>query len=343
VEAAQRVGISSPLEQNASLALGTSEVTPIEMVSAYGAFANGGLRVHPYLVTQIDDMGGHVLYQRTAPAPERVIADHVDKDMVAMLAGVVTSGTGRGAAIPGHETAGKTGTTQDYHDAWFVGFTHDYVAAVWVGNDDASPMRNVTGGTIPAEIWREAMTAAERNLPNTPLEKSTPQSSDMYAESGTMYGDTEQGVSIDASNGGVSEDETKPPPPTPSDDSNAPGERRSFFDWLFGRSQRPQPAVPAAAPPRQSYVQQPPRAVNTTPPMSAPPAAITTAPPPPPPGAPPPPPPDSDRYAPVPDRYAPAPDRYAPGPDRYAPPPDDGRYAPDEPDEPDDGGPGDNR
>jgi penicillin-binding protein 1A len=245
VEAAQRVGITSPLEQNASLALGTSEVTPIEMVSAYGAFASGGYRIRPYLVTQIDDTGGHVLFKRSPPQQERVIADHVDKDMVAMMAGVVTSGTGRSAALAGHEAAGKTGTTQDYHDAWFVGFTHDYVGAVWVGNDDSSPMKNVTGGSLPAEIWKSAMTVAEKNLPATPLDKSTPPAADAFSDNGSMYGDTEQGVTMD--NTVMNDTGAQAPPPPQQGDNNTPGERRSFFDWLFGRGR--QPAVPANSPP----------------------------------------------------------------------------------------------
>ncbi len=92
-----------------------------------------------------------------------------------MLYGVITEGTGRAAALIGHEAAGKTGTTQDYHDAWFVGFTADYVAGVWVGNDDSSPMKTVTGGSLPAAIWHDVMSAAERKLPATPLDKSAPE------------------------------------------------------------------------------------------------------------------------------------------------------------------------
>jgi hypothetical protein len=117
---------------------------------------------------------------------------------------VVTSGTGRSAQLIGHEAAGKTGTTQDYHDAWFVGFTHDYVAAVWVGNDDSSPMKNVTGGSLPAQIWQATMTVAEKGLPSTPLDKSAPQQMDAFADSGAMYGDTETGVAIKAQKPGSS-------------------------------------------------------------------------------------------------------------------------------------------
>ena len=89
-----------------------------------------------------------------------------------MLYGVTTHGTGMGAAVAGHESGGKTGTTQDFHDAWFVGFTADYVSAVWVGNDDSTPMKNVTGGSLPAQIWHATMVVAERGLPSTKLDKS---------------------------------------------------------------------------------------------------------------------------------------------------------------------------
>ncbi len=113
VQAAQRLGIMSPLAANASLALGTSEVTPLELTTAYAAFANGGYRVFPYLVTRVDTQSGQNLYTRTPPVPQRVIAEHIMRDMNAMMYNVVTSGTGTGAALAGHEAGGKTGTTQD--------------------------------------------------------------------------------------------------------------------------------------------------------------------------------------------------------------------------------------
>src|SRR3954466_2596052 len=171
VAAAQRLGITSHLDANASLALGTNEVTPMELTAAYAAFANGGYRVSPYLVTQVD-MNGREVYLRHVPPPPRVISQDVNRDLTAMLYGVVVSGTGGYASLHGREAAGKTGTTQDSHDAWFVGFTTDYVAAAWVGNDDSSPTRGVTGGTLPAYIWRDTMLAAEQGMPYRPLDKS---------------------------------------------------------------------------------------------------------------------------------------------------------------------------
>ncbi len=171
VAAAKRLGITSPLQPNASLALGTSEVTPLELTAAYAAFANGGYRVAPYMVTEVD-INGRSVYVRQAPRPQRVIDETIDRDMTYMLYGVVANGTGGYASLHGREAAGKTGTTQDSHDAWFVGFTTDYVAAAWVGNDDSSPTRGVTGGTLPAYIWRDTMLTAEQGHPLRALNRS---------------------------------------------------------------------------------------------------------------------------------------------------------------------------
>jgi penicillin-binding protein 1A len=265
VEAAQRCGISSPLEQNASLALGTSEVTPLELTTAYATFASGGLRVYPYFVTEVDDSSGHVLYRRKTPEPNRVVASHIDKDLVMMLNGVVTGGTGRGAAIANHQAAGKTGTTQDYHDAWFVGFTADYVAGVWVGNDDSSPMRNVTGGTLPADIWKGVMSFAEKPLASTPLDMSpaTPPATDESDQ--TLFGGS--GTSTDDENNSATGDDERSTTSVTgaTGDDEAPVQRQrpqqksGFLDWLFGgnqqppQQQQPPPPVYNSGPQQQGY------------------------------------------------------------------------------------------
>src|SRR3954453_11913651 len=164
IATANRLGIASDLAHDASLALGTNEGNLLELVSAYAPFANGGYGVIPYGITDIRDGGGKVLYRRAGTGPGRVIAPELAGAMNEMLTGVMTSGTGRSAAL-GHPAAGKTGTTQDYRDAWFIGYTSDLVAGVWLGNDDNTPMNQVTGGTLPATLWRNFMLQATRDIP----------------------------------------------------------------------------------------------------------------------------------------------------------------------------------
>jgi penicillin-binding protein 1A len=170
--AARRLGIVSPLHDNASLALGTDEVTPLELTAAYGAFVNGGRRPSPHLVASLSDAYGTTLFQRQEREQALVVSDPVRRDMTAMLSRVLEAGTGTAARLPGREAAGKTGTTQDYRDAWFVGFTAGHVAGVWIGNDDNSPMRKVTGGTVPAQMWKAVMLAAEAHAPVIALDRS---------------------------------------------------------------------------------------------------------------------------------------------------------------------------
>lgn len=151
---AKRMGISSKIEDTPSIALGTSLVKVLDMATAYASFANGGYAVWPYAIKEIYTRDGYQLYMRISDEPNRIFSEQNAKDMQNMLEAVITSGTGKKAKLPIF-AAGKTGTTQDYKDAWFVGFTDKYVIAVWVGNDDASPMKKITGGGLPAEIWRK--------------------------------------------------------------------------------------------------------------------------------------------------------------------------------------------
>jgi len=166
---AHRLGIASPLEAVASLALGTSTVTPLELTAAYVPFANGGTGVTPYGIIRIRNRAGKVLFTRHGEATGVVVAPLNLAQMTGLLVESVTSGTGRAARLADRPTAGKTGTTQDYRDAWFVGFTADLVCGVWIGNDDNSPMRRATGGGLPARIFHNFMTAAEAGLPVKPL------------------------------------------------------------------------------------------------------------------------------------------------------------------------------
>jgi penicillin-binding protein 1A len=241
VAAAKRVGITSPLQANASLALGTAEVTPLELTAAYAAFANGGFHVSPYLVTQVD-IGTRTVFMRRAPAPQRVIEQSVDRDLTAMLYRVVINGTGGYASLHGREAAGKTGTTQDSHDAWFVGFTTDYVAAAWVGNDDSSPTRGVTGGTLPAFIWRDTMLVAEQGLPLKALDKSVeppPEDTELMASGAVWDGRDDERI-------------VAPPTDLPAQEPESrASERRhrgGLLGWLFGNSDDNEEAPP---PPRR--------------------------------------------------------------------------------------------
>ena len=154
IRTAKKMGITTPIENTPSLALGTFEVKVIDMATAYSAIANGGYATWPHAIKEIYTRDGYQLYQREADTETRILDAAAVKDLTKMLEKVISRGTGKRAKIPGF-AAGKTGTTQDYRDAWFVGFTDEYIIAVWVGNDDNSPMKGVTGGTLPAEIWRK--------------------------------------------------------------------------------------------------------------------------------------------------------------------------------------------
>jgi penicillin-binding protein 1A len=177
--AARRLGITSKIGLEPAMALGTSDVSPIEMATAYDAFANGGRRVEAYGISRIRTPQGRVIYNHSARegVGQQAINNPPLYYMNQMLRGVMTGGTGASAAIPGRDLAGKTGTTSDYKDAWFVGYTGGFVAAVWVGKDDATPMRGVTGGGSPAAIWKAFMTAAlpRLNAPSIPNGPAMPE------------------------------------------------------------------------------------------------------------------------------------------------------------------------
>ncbi|MGZ9097100.1 MAG: transglycosylase domain-containing protein [Micavibrio sp.] len=162
---ARRLGIEADLSRDLSLALGSSGIPMTQMVTAYATIANDGYAVAPYAVRKITDKDGILIYQRAHKAPQsgRSMFDpDIMQDLKGMMRGTVEFGTGQGAKF-GVPAAGKTGTSQDFRDAWFTGFTDDYVASVWVGNDDNSSMKRVTGGSIPARVWREVMVTAHNS------------------------------------------------------------------------------------------------------------------------------------------------------------------------------------
>jgi penicillin-binding protein 1A len=172
VRTAHRLGISSKLDANASIALGTSEVSLTELVGAYVPFANGGQGVAAHVVTKIRTAEGKVLYTRPADQLSQVIEPRNVAMMNTMMQETLLSGTARKAEIPGWIAAGKTGTSQDFRDAWFIGYTANLVTGVWLGNDDNSPTRKATGGGLPVEVWTRFMRAAHQGVPVAALPNS---------------------------------------------------------------------------------------------------------------------------------------------------------------------------
>ncbi len=168
VEAASRMGIQSKLEPNVSIALGTSEVTPLELTAAYVPFANGGYRPSVHFIDKVTTPEGKVLYKRPDTPMPRVVRPEIAAMMNGMMTGTIEDGTAHNAEL-GRPAAGKTGTSQNARDAWFVGYTADLTTGVWFGNDDGAPTKNVTGGSLPAIAWREFMQAAEKGMPARPL------------------------------------------------------------------------------------------------------------------------------------------------------------------------------
>lgn len=171
---ARRLGVQSDLRQDASMALGTSEATLLEMVGAYGALADGGIKVEPHIIRRVRLNTGRVLYARGAEPQRRVAGVREVGQINGMLNSALVSGTGRRAALPRHPAAGKTGTTQEFRDAWFIGYTAHMTTGVWVGNDDGTPMRAVMGGNLPALIWRSVMLDAHKDLQPAPLPGTEP-------------------------------------------------------------------------------------------------------------------------------------------------------------------------
>jgi penicillin-binding protein 1A len=172
IEMARRLGITSEMNPDPSIALGTNEVTLFDMTKAYAHLASGGASVYPYAIKRIETSGGKVLFERSGTGGGEVLRAPVVGMMNNMLLAVTTEGTGRGAQI-GRPVAGKTGTTSDYRDAWFIGFAPQLVAGVWVGNDDTSMMKKVTGGSLPASIWHRFMLEALKQTPVAEIPNQT--------------------------------------------------------------------------------------------------------------------------------------------------------------------------
>jgi membrane peptidoglycan carboxypeptidase len=163
-------GLVSDLAQGPALALGASESTLIEMTGAYAGILNGGSSVKPYGLVELRMQGDDdPLMTATGGIGERVIRREAAQELTWMMYVAATEGTGRRAALPDRQIAGKTGTTQAARDAWFIGFSADYVAGVWMGYDDNTPLTGVTGSGLPAEIWHETMVRVHEGVPPAPL------------------------------------------------------------------------------------------------------------------------------------------------------------------------------
>ena len=233
VRTAHRLGISSKLDPNPSIALGTSEVTLIELVGAYAPFANGGAEISPHVIEKIKTAEGKLLYARPADQLGQVIEPRQVAMMNAMMQETLLSGTARKAEIPGWQAAGKTGTSQDFRDAWFIGYTANLVTGVWLGNDDNSPTRKTTGGGLPAEVWTRFMKAAHQGT--TPQALSTSWGGGWLANAGSTAppgaGSADQGsltppASVGGGGGGR---------PVPTQVAQRPAAGGGMDGWLLDR------------------------------------------------------------------------------------------------------------
>lgn len=166
VEVARRFGLKAPLPDTPSLPIGSDEVTVLEHAVAYATFPNRGRAVTPHAVLEVRTGAGDLVWRwdRDGPKPRQAIPPNIAADMAGMMSHVVSEGTARRAALDGIPTAGKTGTTNAYRDAWFVGYTGNFTCAVWYGNDDYSPTNRMTGGSLPAQTWHDIMVAAHQGV-----------------------------------------------------------------------------------------------------------------------------------------------------------------------------------
>jgi penicillin-binding protein 1A len=185
-EVARRLGVSSMPAAHAppSIALGSVEVSLWDMTAAFSTFMDDGLRVEPHLIDAMYNSAGELLYRRPPPQGRRVLDEDIVHRMNSMMGAVVLRGTGSGARLGARDVAGKTGTSSDWRDAWFVGYTADYTAGVWVGHDDFTPMSRVTGGSLPAAVWTDVMTVAHEGvelhaLPGIEQPRSSPRQVEM--------------------------------------------------------------------------------------------------------------------------------------------------------------------
>ncbi len=189
IDTARRMGITTPLPDTPSLPIGADAVNVLEHAVAYATFPNKGMAVTPHTILEVRAANGETIWRfdRDGPKPRRALSEQVAVDMVGMMNHVVEEGTGRRAMLNGIKAAGKTGTTNNYRDAWFVGYTGNFVCGVWYGNDDYAPLNRMTGGALPAQTWHEVMAYAHqgvelKNLPGLPPNPSTTAPPDLVSQ-----------------------------------------------------------------------------------------------------------------------------------------------------------------
>jgi penicillin-binding protein 1A len=197
---AARMGVMTPLKVTRSMPLGSSEVTVLDQATAYSTFPNGGYRVYPRGLIDVRTAGGRVVYDATANPPprQRVLQESTVLGMIDMMYAVVEAGTARRARLPGINVAGKTGTTNAYRDAWFVGFTGNQVAAIWLGNDNYASTNRLTGGILPAAAWAKYMRVAmayEKPIPLPGLPPPQATDEQLIAEGDGASGPFDPGAS----------------------------------------------------------------------------------------------------------------------------------------------------
>ncbi|WP_420560414.1 transglycosylase domain-containing protein [Tepidicaulis sp.] len=234
IRTARRLGLSSPMQPHPSLALGTFETNLLELTAAYASFANGGYGVIPHGIERVETGTGVLLYERRGDGPGRVISRRALGAMNFMLKEVMESGTGRKAALDGRPAGGKTGTSQDSRDAWFIGYTADIVVGVWVGNDDSTPMNRVTGGTLPAVMWHDFMVRTQKGVPVSALPGS--------------FDGSDVGTASIASGNDGNRDENWP---FSVSRDEQPDEARSFLDRIFGAAAQDEETAPDLRPGRK--------------------------------------------------------------------------------------------
>jgi penicillin-binding protein 1A len=240
-ELARRFGLAMiPPTPDLSVALGAYEVDLLDLVSAYQVFQQDGRRVEPYLIARITNAHGDVLYDHPDATSLQVLDPQIDRQMVQMMQGVIAHGTGKDASLD-RPAAGKTGTTQNWRDAWFVGFTPDWVAGVWMGDDHGRPMAKVAGGELPARLWRRFMVAAHQGLPvhdfiAPAAEPPATTGVEVAAEPSTGLDESDEGAPPPADAGDAAPDDRT----APSEDAPPPADsRRAFYSGLaddFGQA-----------------------------------------------------------------------------------------------------------